>query len=343
MNAITPTSSHQEMDAGREKIKKILIVRSLFRMGDAILATPAILLLRRNFPAAKIDFVGPPVSKLLFENLPIDCHYPVYKSFPRAGWSYLVLLKQLRDTKYDLAFDASGSSSALGSFIVGFSGARLRVGVRGRWDRWFNVRLDRPATKNRYRILPELVGALGLDTGPVYPTLFLSPSEIEHGRTRIRNLIRDVGIPIVGIFVGGRKARGKRWGKEKFLELANRLLGTQVQPVIFVGPEERNLLDYFQRELGGSAPTIFEPNARAFASLLANCNLFVACDSGPVHLACALRVRTVVIFLIEDIYRWAPPADLARIVRRKEAASAEAVVEACRLELMKCSPASAGV
>ena len=337
MNGMTPASTDQRTDFQRQKIKRILIVRSLFRMGDAILATPAILLFRRNFPAAVIDFVGPPVSKRLFENLPIDRHYEVYRNLPRAGWSYLALLKKIRETKYDLAFDASGSSAALGSFIVGFSAARLRVGVRGKWDRWFNVRLDRPATKNKYRNLPELIGSLGLASQLVYPRLFLSSTELEHGRSRIQALVGGAEAPIVGIFVGGRKTRGKRWSKKSFLELVKRLRGAGTQPVIFVGPEEKNLLSYFQRELEQGAATVFEPDVRAFASLVANCNLFLACDSGPMHLACALRVRTVAIFLNDDFNRWGPPADLGRIVRREEAASIDAVFESCRQELLESS------
>ena len=337
MNWMTPDLRSQEVDLRAHKIKKILIVRSLFRMGDAILATPAILLFRRNFPAAKIDFVGPPVSKMLFKNLPIDRHYQVCKSFPRAAWSYLTLLKKIRETRYDLAFDASGSSAALGSVIVGFSGARLRVGVRGKWDRWFNVRLERPAAKNKYQNLTALVGSLGLESLPVYPRLLLSSAEVEQGRTRIRTLVDGVQAPIVGIFVGGRKARGKRWDKKNFLDLAYRLRAAGAQPVIFAGPEEKDLLPYFQRELGRSAPAVFEPNVRFFASLVANCNLFVACDSGPVHLACALRVRTIAIFLNDGFNRWGPPDDLGRIVRREQAASMDAVFESCREELFEYS------
>ena len=114
MNRITPDFRDQEIDIQLHKIKKILIVRSIFRMGDAILATPAILLFRSNFPAARIDLSGRRISKLLFENLPIDRHYEVYKGLPWVVWSYVVLLKRLRETQYDLAFDASGSSAALG-------------------------------------------------------------------------------------------------------------------------------------------------------------------------------------------------------------------------------------
>lgn len=82
--------------------------------------------------------------------------------------------------------------------------------------------------------------------------------------------------------------------KENFLEFTMQLYDSGTQPIVFVGPEERNLLGYFQNALRRSVPVIFEPEPQGFAALVANCNLFVTCDSGP--LACALSVRTVAIF-----------------------------------------------
>jgi heptosyltransferase-3 len=339
MTRLTPDLRDENVELQPPKIRKILIVRSLFRMGDAILATPAIRLFRNNFPAARIDFVGPPISKRLFENLPIDRHYAICKTFPRAGWSYIGLLKRLRATKYDLAFDASGSSAALGSFIVGFSGARLRVGLSGRWDRWFNIRLDRPSTSNKYDILPELIGSLGLETGKVYPKLLLAPAELEQGRARIRTLMRRGDAPIVGIFVGGRRSRGKRWQKEKFADVAGLLCGAGAQPIIFVGPEERDWLGYFRRESAAVAPALFEPDVRKFASLVASCDVFVTCDGGPMHLACALRVRTVAIFLASNVKRWGPPVELGRIISGGDVC-VDMVFEACRAELRELSQES---
>jgi hypothetical protein len=113
-----------------------------------------------------------------------------------------------------LAVDVSGSSAALGSFIVGFSAARFRVGLKGQWDRWFNIRLVRPSSLNKYSALPELVRSMGLESPPVYPTLILSAEEIARAGRRIQALITGDAAPILGIFVGGRKARDKRWAKE---------------------------------------------------------------------------------------------------------------------------------
>jgi heptosyltransferase-3 len=312
MTRLTADLRNEQVEFQPQNIHKILIVRSLFRMGDAILAIPAIRLFRSNFPAARIDFVGPPISKRLFQNLSIDHHYAISKTFPRAAWYYMALVHQLRASKYDLAFDASGSSAALGSFIVGFSGARLRAGLIGRWDRWFNVRLDRRSAKNKYEILPELIGSLGLKTEKVYPKLQLAPAEMEQGRAHIRALVGDA--PTVGVFVGGRKTRGKRWGKEKFANLAEGLRRAGLRPVIFVGPEERELLRFFQEKSAGVAPTVFESDVRRFASLVANCDVFVTCDGGPMHLACAVGVRTVSIFFASDVKRWAPPDELGRVI-----------------------------
>ena len=93
MNRVTPTAGAQPINFQRNEIKKILLVRSVFRMGNSLLATPAILIFRKNFPRARIDFVGPSIAKLLYENLPINHHYEVYRGFPKVCWSYMALLK----------------------------------------------------------------------------------------------------------------------------------------------------------------------------------------------------------------------------------------------------------
>jgi ADP-heptose:LPS heptosyltransferase len=333
MNSLTPAARERRAEFRPTEIQKILLVRSLFRMGDSILATPAIVLFRKNFPAARIDFVGPRISKTLFRNLPIDHHYEAARSFPKVCWSYLALLKRIRKAKYDLAVDVSGSSSALGSFIVGFSAARFRVGLKGPWDRWFNIRLVRPSSLNKYAVLPELVRSMGLESPPVYPTLILSSGEIAEAGRRLQALITGHAGPFLGVFVGGRKARGKRWAKENFLELAQRLRAEGTQPIVFIGPEESDLLGYFSDALGPGVPVLLEPDVRAFAALIANCSLFVGCDSGPVHLACALRVSTIAIFLQANFDHWGPPAELGRVVFDPNGVPVDLVLDACRDEL----------
>jgi heptosyltransferase-3 len=338
MNWIMPRTAPATVDLRREKIERILLVRGAFRLGNAILATPAILLFRQNFPNARIDFVGGSAAKALFINLPIDHFYSVYHNYLKASWSYLFLLKELRGQKYDLAVDVSGSSTAMGALLVGASGARLRAGLVGKWDRWFNLRIRRAGARNKYDSMSHLIGEMGLEGAICYPRVILSPYELARGRQRVRTTFGESAGPVVGLFVGGRKARGKRWSKENFLQLALTLNGRGIRVIIFVGPEERELAAYFHGEVGHRTKVVFDPDLRRVAALISACNLFVACDSGPVHLACALQVRTVAIFLHDDVARWGPPSELARIVYDANGVSAEAVVDACRQEL---SPNSA--
>ena len=333
MGWLTPGTTERRVDLLREDVKTILLVRGIFRMGDSILATPAIPLFRENFPTARIDFVGPVLSKALFKDLPLDHHYDVYRSFPKVLWTYVAPLKRIRSGSYDLAVDVSGSNSAMGACIVGFSGARFCGGLRGKCDRWFNLRFPRPAEKNKYGNLSELIGSMGLKTKGVFPTLILSSKEKKQGHSRLQTIVGGGGGPVVGIFVGGRKTRGKRWRKENFIEIASRLRTEKIRPIIFVGPEEKELIGYFEEVLRERIPVVFEPNLREFASLVAACDLFVACDSGPVHLACALRVRTVAICLQRNFDRWGPPVSLGRIVYGKSGVSAKDAIDACCCEL----------
>lgn len=337
MRCVTQTSPEQRVDLRRQNIKKILLVRGIFRLGNSILATPAIVLFRKNFPNARIDFVGPGISKSLFQKLPINHYHVIHHEFPKVCWSYLRLLRKIRAVKYDLAVDVGGSNAALGAFIVGFSGARFRAGLRGKWDDWFNLRFARPAEKNKYGRLPRLIAAMGLESHKILPTLVLSFKEKEAARKRLEKIFDRVSRPVVGIFVGGRKARGKRWPKQNFLPVADALRRLGANVVIFVGPEERELIRYFQQVLRERIPVVSESDPRGFAAMVANCDLFVACDSGPVHVACALGVRTVAIFLQNNFDRWGPPSTLARIVYQDTGVSAEEVTEACRIELVDLS------
>lgn len=333
MSRFPETAQPLEFDLRKEGIEKILLVRPNFRMGNSILAIPGIFLFLKNFPAARIDFVGSPVSRLLCQNLPINNHYEVTRSFAQAWRCYPMLLLRLRSVRYDLAVDLSCSQSALGSFIVGCSGARFKVGRKGKWDFWYNVKLPKPTERNKYRRLPALLATMGLRTEDTIPRIILSTSERSTGRKLLEGLTKREKGPLVGLSVGGRERRGKRWPAENFLKLILKLKACGIQTIVFIGPEEKQLVELFKKSVGPDIPVIYEPALRSFAAMLSNCHLFVSCDSGPMHLACALGVRTIAIFQNPDFDRWGPPSCLARIIHNGGCVSVEMVEHACLAEL----------
>jgi len=334
MQYVTTRSKEERLDLCNEKIKKILLIRATFRMGNSILAIPAIVLFRKAFPDARIDFVGAPISNKLFENLPIDHYFPVRRRYPGSAWDYPLLLRRLRSVGYDIAVDLSCSQSALGSFIVGFSRARLRVGLRGKWDRWFNVRIPRPRARNKYEVLPAFLRALGLEVSNDLPAFLLSSGAREQGRKRVNELAGwGSERPTVGVFIGGRKAWGKQWPMQYFCELITALYWQGINVVTFFGPEEKNLRGFFNDALDSGIAKISESSLTELAGMLANCDLIVTCDSGPMHLACVLNTRTVAIFEKPNFNHWGLPADRARIVHEPSGCSVAEVFKTCLEEL----------
>lgn len=330
---LAPQVESVSLDPRSASIKKILLVRANFRMGNAVLALPAIAAFRRQFPDARIDFIGSPISLLLFSHQPLDHHYIAPRRFPRVVWQYPRLLRQVRARRYDLAVDVSCSHSGIASFIVGLSGARMRAGIAGKWDELFNMKIAKLAEENKYRKMTELLTAMHLDSGDAVGTLYFSADErIAAAAALESNLGKRAG-PVVGVFIGGRKLRGKRWPLENFIQVIDGLRHRGVAVVVFLGPEENDLADSLRQSLEPSIPVIFEPAIRKFAAIVKQLLLLICCDSGPMHLACAVGVRVLAIFQENDASRWAPPPSAARAIVDANGVTAPMVLRAALEEL----------
>src|ERR1051325_3193486 len=153
-----PEKSPADFDP--QSVRKILLVRATYRIGDAVLATPAIHLFRSRFPSARIDFVGGPICSVVFRHLPIDHEYNITRRFPNVCWAYLQLLAKIRSVRYDVAIDVSCSQSAMGAFIVRFSKGRVKIGRKGKWDAWFDIKLPKPREWNKYRLTAKFLTPL---------------------------------------------------------------------------------------------------------------------------------------------------------------------------------------
>jgi heptosyltransferase-3 len=314
INWMAPQRPNVAIDPFDPSIHRILLVRVNFRMGNAILTLPAIDAFHKNFPQAKIDFLGSPISALLFRHQPLHEHYIAPRRFPQVVWQNPLLIRRLRANRYDLAVDVSCSQSGAAQFIIALSGARIRAGVAGKGDRVFNLKVTKPGERNKYRKLTEFLRALKLERiAPVGALEFSSDERLE-ARRRLDSLAVRQNGKSAGVFVGARKLHGKRWPVENFLQVTAGLRQSGVRVIVFLGPEEQDLVDSFKTSLDPEIPVIFEPAVRKFAALVAQLDLLICCDSGPMHLACAAGVPLVAIFQERHVKRWAPPPNAARVL-----------------------------
>ncbi len=332
---IAPASGAVGTELRGLPIEKILLVRANFRIGNAILALPAIASFKENFPGAQIDFVGAPVAHQLFQGQPLQNHYCAPRRFPYVLWQYPQLIRRLRANRYDLAVDVSYSQSGLGSFIVGLSGARIRAGLSGKWDRLFNLKVPRLAQRNKYAKLTDFLAALGLRAGATVGRVEFSAAEQRAARQQLDAVLAPTAAKKIGVFVGARKLRGKRWPLANFVEVIGGLAARGFNVAALVGPEEDDLVAPLKASLGADLPVVCEPSLRKFAALVAHLDLFICCDSGPMHLACAVGTPVLAIFQEHDVARWAPPPSAARALCGSAGVGAARVLDAAIEELAR--------
>ena len=99
----------------------------------------------------------------------------------------------------------------------------------------------------------------------------------------------------IGIFPGGGKNPGtvmptKRWPAENFRALSEKLAAAGATVYAFGGTIDSDVLDVL-RDVKGLQ--IIDTNLKDFAYYVSMMDLFIAGDTGPIHVAAALGVKTL--------------------------------------------------
>jgi heptosyltransferase-2 len=144
------------------------------------------------------------------------------------------------------------------------------------------------------------------------PRLELDDAARSAGAERLRRGRIDVGrSPRIGLFAGAEFGPSKRWPWPRFAELARMLRRDHpaTQIVIVAGPARDELWSAVRiHEESGKIHPVIGPDLdlAGLAGVLAHLDVLVTNDSGPMHLAAALGVRTVALFGPTDPRRTAP-------------------------------------
>jgi lipopolysaccharide heptosyltransferase II len=281
---------------------RTLIIR-LSSIGDVLLASPLIRLLRKRFPQGQIDFL---VKREYADLVRFNPHLRnVIELDVHGGFAELRALKRkLRQEKYDTVIDIQGNLRS-SFFRTGLSATVLKVNKR-RLARFllvnfkWNLYKTSPPIPLRYL---ETVRSAGIVDDGDGLELFIP----EETRTRVQKHLIDAGVDtqkdVVGICPGARHAT-KRWLPQRFAQLAITLLSEDVHRiVIFGGVDERDLCALIEQEVVRSIrrEDCVVNLAGAFslletASAMDACDTIVANDSGLLHIAAARKRDVVAIF-----------------------------------------------
>ena len=266
------------------------------RIGDAVLSSGLIKRLADEIPNARFTVVAGPVAAPLFAEVPNLDRVIVFAK-AKDGSHWFDLWRQVRGTRWGLVVDLRGS--ALARFV---STKRRAV--------------QRKVAGPPVHKVMEAARTLRIEDEPAPPHLFTSP-DIEAFASE---LTRGSG-PILAVAPAANWV-GKTWPRERFSQVAMRLLGTHGpmaggRLMVLGGPDDRKLAwglkDVAPRnrfiDLTGGVDVL-----TAFACLR-HARLFIGNDSGTMHLAAAAGTPTLGLFGPSDERLYAPWGANTRVVR----------------------------
>ena len=275
-------------------INKILVIR-VDGIGDLLNSTPAIALLRENYPSAEITVLARPLNAaVLIGNPDVDRILIFDRDGKHSGiLARLQFYRELRRERFQLAV---AMQTAMWTHLVAFlSGATLPLRTlsenaldlplptrgAGRYRKGETHEVDRNL---------ELVRLICAGAGKRELIFELSPDEIAAAEAQFASLGIGRDAFLIGIHPGG-SSFDKRWPEKQYAELADRFARQYNATILLLrGPEEAELVQNIQMAMQSDAITYAPETIRELGAMLSCCNLVVCNDSGPMHLAAALDV-----------------------------------------------------
>ena len=300
-------------------IDKILVIR-VDGIGDLLNSTPAISLLRENYPSAEITVLARPLNApVLIANPDVDRVLTFARDGEHCGLkARLQFYRRLRREQFQLVV---AMQTAMWSHLVAFlSGAPHRLGryqkrFRSTLTHAWHGKYPKGETHEVDRNL-ELVRLICEGEGTRKLKFHLLPNEIDTAKAHLASFGIGADTFLIGIHPGG-SSFDKRWPEQRYAELADRLAQQYNAAVLLLhGPEEAALTRNIQQAMQSRAVVHAPKTIRELGALLSCCDLVVCNDSGPMHLAAALNVPMVAIFGPTDHVAWHPLSENASIVRR---------------------------
>lgn len=297
-----------EIDIGG--IKKVCVFATS-GIGNLIMLVPMLRSLKNADVKVTVVVVSEAAAEII-QGSQIADEVVVYNKYPKRS-----LFKKLRDEWYDLTIAAThlGYMRAKEAFRTG---ARNRIGFRypyrDRSNLGFFLTHPLKFEPNIHEVEQnfQLLQPLGIEM-PANLDLGLSlpVEDLKFADDFLSSFGVNEGALVIGFHTGSDTEPNYRsWQKEKFAQLGDKLASEYKAKILIVGgkAEERTvdgiirLMSHEQKPISAVGKTTLTQTA----ALIKRCQLFVSNDSGPMHLAAAVKTPTIGIFGPTDHIAHAP-------------------------------------
>jgi heptosyltransferase-1 len=310
-------------------------------LGDIVHSLPVLTGLRRRFPNARLTWVVNRGYEPLLRGQPdLDEIVPFDRHLLRGSWldgslAYFEFLRRLRSRRFDLVIDLQ---CLLRTGIMALAtGARCRIGLssaregaRACYTHLVADERERDPLHavDRYWRVAEALGARSAER---HFRLAIEPAARQWAHQQLRGCPR----PWLAIGVGARWLT-KRWPPESFAELAARAQALTGGSALFVGsPDEAALSHSAAARLSGPVCQLAgKTTLPQLVAILAEADVMLANDTGPLHLAVALGRPVVAPFTCTLVQATGPYGQAERAVATSVACHGSYLKRCARMECM---------
>ena len=309
-----------------------ILITYLTGIGNTVMFIPALRTLRQQLPDATIDvLVRHNASKDILKR--VNCTRTIYVFNPNHHNSFvskLRFLRTLRQERYDVSITTSPSNRAEFNLLSFFIGAKRKISLRYKVGYietlgfLQNELIEADARRHEIDQNLSLLSPLGVNISFAERErgFRLDEQELAYADEFMRKAKISAEDTLIGFHPGCNPAQGnlyRRWSPQYFAKLGDKLIDTFGVKILvgFGGRDENHLSEEIAR-LMKHKPIIPENvSILETAALIKRCKLFVASDSGLMHIATAMNVPTVVLYGPIDPGRDAPPGPNHLVIQAK--------------------------
>jgi len=272
-------------------------------IGDTLFNTPVFRAFKESFPTKKTVGLFNPANLSLFKTNP---HIDTFLSFDGKWNTFFKTLKTLKQEKPDIVFILHSNEPQATPLAV-LCGAKYVIKIPNDKNAYASFHSNPKIAQNldKHGIFDRLKQLEYINIGASNPTLelFLKPEWVQTIDTFLNmNAIADDDI-LIGFQVGA-STKSRMWFEDKWIELGKRLLeiNPKIKIILTGSPAEKKLTEPIKKALQSNH--VFDcagmfPLGSA-AALIGKLNLLITPDTGPLHIATALKTPTIGLFAVAD-------------------------------------------
>jgi ADP-heptose:LPS heptosyltransferase len=315
--------------------KKYLFVRQ-DRIGDVLVSTPLIHVLKTKYPESTVDFLLSSNNHFVLSNEPLVRKRWIYR---KTLMSAVDIVRSLRRERYDFVIDLMDNPSATSTVLCALAGGTWNVGLSKENAYSYDIVVPLLSRRDFHIIdrLAALLNVFGIRTDEMNLKVRYNVLE-ENKNAASRFLEQELGRSDRVIGVNISPGEGTRfWGTEHYQGLIRWLKSryTDCTVLVLYQPADKKVA---QSIVSPFSDVVLSPETKTFdefAALVERLRILITPDTSAVHLAAAFSIPSVVLYVQsnKDLRIWepygSPTESLVADVDDLSTISVDQVTQAC--------------